>query len=267
MSEPASEVTPKRVIKQPKEKRPSFLDRPVTRRDFLKLTAAAGGAYLLKDILDSGVDTDEYTTPERVNEAILFLKKLNLELPQDQLYGFTFPSTGEVAQKYEEALAKKIGNPPISSLIIVQEKEPKTLVRSVKLLVGLEEKHESPAVNRSRNPDSHSLLYLPHYTQKDSVAEMALTLYHEGIHLFYQKAPSEKRNSQEIFDDENMPSIADAVLDQLLRTQGYKIGQEFETNQAYFRAVGENNRGIWEQQLKKLYELPADCCTFRPSSK
>lgn len=261
MSEPKSE-TAEKVAKEPKEKA-SFLDKPITRRDLLKLTAVGGVSYVLKDFIESNQDTNEYAVPQRVKEAILLLKKLNLELPQDQLYGFTFPSTGEVAQKYEEALSRKVGDPPVSSLIIVQETEPKTLMRSIKLFVGLEGKHDDPASSKNQ---PHSFLYLPSYTQKDPVDMTASIIYHEGLHLFYQDLSS--NGYQEKFDDEIMANIAEIQLRQLLRNRGFlKTESESDLERSYFQAVSENKRDIWEQALKKLYQLPQDCCVIPLTNK
>lgn len=265
MSEPKSE-TAEKVTKEPKEKA-SFLDKPITRRDILKLAAVGGVSYVLKDFIESNQDTNEYDVPERVEKAILFLKEIDLVLPKDQLYGFTFPSTREMAEKYEEALSRKVSRSQVPSLIIVQEKEPKTLIRFVRVNLGLEKKHDSPVVSPADNLDSPSLLYLPHYTQKDSTAETAVTLYHEGTHLFYQKPYPSTPTAQEIFDSENVPTIAaNVLLNQLLLERDHKV-LESTIAPAYFQAVAENNRGFWEQALKKLYELPADCCILKPANK
>lgn len=268
MDESKHEETHKRVIKQPKEKGPSFLDRPVTRRDLLKLAAVGGASYLLKDFIESNQDTDEYSTPEKVKEAILFLERLNLEIPQDQLYGFTFPSTKEMAEKYKEALSRTVGEPPVSSLIIVQEKEPRTFTRTAKVFLGIERRSTAPNATVGYSQYAPSILYLPDYTQKDTVAETAITLYHEGFHIFYQNPQDGESSGQRIFDREIMPTIAaDVLLEKLLRDKGYKMpDSDSSLASSYFQAVSENKREGWESALKKLNKLPADCCTF-PSIK
>lgn len=256
MSEPKREEGRKTKT----EESSSFLDKPITRRDLLKLGVVGATSYLLKDFIESNQDTDEYTVPERVEEAILLLKDIDLVLPKDQLYGFTFPSTKEMAEKYKEALSRQVGSPPIPSLIIVQEREPKTLTRFVKVNLGLERKHDAPTIFSADNLNSPAFLYLPYYTQRDSSERTVETLYHEGIHLFYQKISPSAPSNQEIFDDENMATMAaNVLLNQLLRERGYKI-PESTIAPAYFQAVARNNRAIWEEALKKLYKLPADCC-------
>lgn len=248
----------------------SFLEKPVTRRDLLKGAAVVGGAYLFKDLVETvAADPEKYKVPENFHQALALLEKVNLELPQDQLYGFTFPPTREMAQKYREALQKRVGDYQLESLIVVQKKPPRTFWGNLsQTLSGGPD--ETPRASRASSPDKSSFIWLPAHFIDAGLPTIASSLYHEGIHLFYQP-PANKDNKsetfQEKFDSENLPTISDVLLGRLLESNNLRIpGFETDTVRAYERAVAENNKDIWEKEFKKLYQLPRDCCTYIPLS-
>lgn len=243
-----------------------FFDRPVTRRDVLKLAGVGIGVYSLKDILDSfEIDPDRYATPEKVSAAIKYFEDIDLELPRDELYGFVFPSTKEMAHKYRELLNTKIeGSVFDTDLVIIQEKEPKTITQKflggipvVGRLVGTS---EDPYVSKMEYP---YFLYLPPYVKHYTVVEMANVLYHEGIHLFFQKgSPS---GPEDTFNREIMPNIADILIDNAMQSRGEKLVRHYTGNiEAYNRAIAEGDRAVWERHIKELYKLPQNCCTYQP---
>lgn len=264
---------PQPAEKSQKQKRGTrigrFLDKPITRRDLLKLGGAAAAAYLLKDIHSpQEIDPDRYKTPEKVLNAIKSLEDMDLQLPQDPLYGFGFPSTREMAKKYQEALSTKIeGSPFDSSLVVIQEKKPETITQAMVDMIpplgkifGIFEKSEVPHVLKGE-PD---YLYLPPYVARDSLVETAVVLYHEGLHVFFQEGESDGSN-QTTFNREIMPNIGNILLDRLLQSNGYELKRYYTKDyEAYDQAIRDNNREVWEQHLKTLYKLPQDCCTYQP---
>lgn len=242
-----------------------FLDKPITRRDLLKLGGAAGAAYLLKDLTSSLENVpDRYKTPEKVQDAIKYLEEVDLQLPQDQLYGFTFPSIREMAKRYRETLNAKIeGSPFDSSLVVIQEKKPRTMIQAIIGIIPPLRKifgtSEAPSVSKG---EPH-FLYLPPYVADYSVVEMAGTLYHEGLHLFYQGELGGSK--QDVFNREIMPNIADIFFDRAMLERGEDLKRYYTKDvDAYDQAVRENNRQVWEKHLKELYKLPENCCTYQP---
>lgn len=257
----------------PDDKLQELTPRGRSRRKFLRkaaivVTGTAVGAGIIYDVFKGNLEEiSQYEVPEKVTKAIDLLEQLDLQLPQDQLYGLTFPSTKEIAQKYQEGLTTKIGDPPIQRLIVKQEKEPQALSRRILRLLGRVKIHEAPEKSTGKSIEEHSFLYLPpYYATEDwiNIARTAITLYHEGIHLFYQQPA---KTDQELIDNENPANIASLLLMRLLKEKGHDLGELFffDDINAYERAVTENNKDVWEKELKKLYEVPEDCCTFSPA--
>ena len=100
----------------------------------------------------------------------------------------------------------------------------------------------------------------PHFIDSD-LPTIADFVYHEGIHLFYQQPADKSESLQDIFNAENMPTIANNLLGRLLKSRGHLMpGFETDTVKAYELAVAKNDKTIWEKEFKKLYSLPQDCC-------
>ncbi|MDO8522229.1 MAG: hypothetical protein Q7S08_03005 [bacterium] len=259
MSESGLEKSSKKSTPVEHNKSASFLDKPVTRRDALKGIAVVGAAYMIKDFGDyKQEELDQFEVPTKMREALELMDRLNLELPEDKLYGFKFPTTGEMAGKYKDALERQVGNPSIPSLIVVQERKPKTVIGSI---MHYGQGITAPRISRPNSPDSPSSLYLPDYSEKYSVQEMVLSAYHEGYHLFYQAGVD--NSAQGSFDAENITNIADILLSKLLDSLKYRVKSlGNEATKAYENAVAQNDKTIWEKYLKELYKLPENCCNF-----
>ena len=251
---------PEQVPSDGEAKESGFLDKPMSRRDVLKLAVAGSGAYLVKDWFDyQKEEREQFEIPPRIKEVFELMESLNLKLPEDKLYGFTFPTTKEMSQKFKEAIEKQVGDPTVPSLIILQERAPKTLIGSI---AHLDRGITAPRVSRSISPDSPSLLYLPDYSEKDSVPETIPYIYHEGMHLFYQTGVD---NSPEgTFENENIANIAQVLLGNLLKSMKHRLNNlDAGAGEAYEEAVRQNDKAIWEEYLKKLYKLPENCCTLK----
>ncbi len=249
------------------EKLTPFLDKPMSRRDFLKVTGAAAtavaGVYGFTDWRDfEKEELDQYKVHERMGQTIDLMESLDLKLSEDKLYGFTFPTTREMAGKFNEALKKEIGNPSVSSLIVVQERAPRTIIgRIAHAGRGI----TAPRVRRAQSSEFPSFLNLPDYSEKHSAPETIPYLYHEGLHLFYQELS--KNSSQNIFDDENIANVAEILLGRLLQSLNYRLsGFEGRAVEAYEQAVSQKDRKVWEEYLKSLYKLPQDCCVYQPAN-
>lgn len=236
----------------------------LTRRSFLKRSGALiGGAFVAQDVLRALYEPiAELGEPVESLKTIDFLEQINFEIPQDKLYGFTFPSTKEVAQKYKEMLNQTVGDPPIRKLIIVEEKEPGTISGRLAQLLGINSKSEDPKISRPQpGEDGPIFIYWPAQREEDQTSLRAISLYHEGLHLFYQSPP--KLDSDEaIFNQENMPNIGEILFERVLFENGFigEVTDFAEIISAYDRAVAEKNPEIWEKRFKNLYALSEDCC-------
>lgn len=245
--------------------------KKLSKKDFIKKAAIIFGIVVvilgidaLRGVIEFVRELDE---PKKAMEAIKFLEEANLQLPQDPLYGFTFPSTKEMAQKYGEALTRTKAPEP-RWLIIIQEKEPRSFIRQFLRLFESESKKEarkSPRVLVPKVGEKGSVyIYLPPSVVKDPPPELARWLYHEGFHLFYQPLRN-PTSDQEEFNDEVQPNISDILLGRALANRSdIKDYIEIDRNMAYDQAIRENNREIYEKALKELYELPQDCCIYQP---
>lgn len=223
----------------------------------------AGADYMVGDYRKfQQEELSQYYESPVVKATIELMDSLNLEIPKDELYGFVYPTTREMAMKYREALNKKVGSSQVPSLVVEQEKDPKTVIGS---FVHRNRGITAPRVNRSNSPDEPSILRLPSYMETQSIIHSVSDLYHEGIHLFLQKGAIDNSVPEKVFQQENMPSIADALLRGLLKSADDKLEDfDIELEAAYKEAVAKGNKSIWEIYLKKLYKLPQDCCTSNP---
>lgn len=249
----AARVEKPKEIRQ--EKAGGFLFRPISRRSLLFLSAAGVGGLLLRDFLESTKDQDEYGVPEKVEQAIAFLEEIDLELPQDELYGFTFPSTKEMALKYRTALNKPIGDPTSSSLIMFQQTEPRTLTRLAKRIFDFERfssEIESKIAQAHVGGQTVYTLPLPSWTLDETIPWFVALLYHEGMHFFYQDELGPK-NSQDFFKRELEANTGEVILKQLLRARGDVITQN-STDEAYTDAIAQKNKGIFEKELNRVYD-------------
>lgn len=240
------------------EKAGGFLTRPISRRNLLILAATTGGASvglgLLRDFLDATKDQDEYGVPEKATKALAFLEEANIALPQDELYGFTFPSTKEMALKYRAALNKPIGDPTSSSLIMFQQTEPRTLTRLARRIFGFEKfssEIESKIDQAHVGGQVVHILPLPSWTLDETIPWFAVLMYHEGMHFFYQDEGGPK-NSQEWFQRELEANIGDVILKRLLRASGDVITQT-STDETYADAISQRDKTIFEKELNRLY--------------
>ncbi len=233
----------------------------LTRRSFLKKTAllggVVGGTLALDTLRGVGEFIEEYENePKNITDVIKFLEE-DLQLPQDPLYGFTFPSTREIAQKYKEALLKTRDN-GLRWLVIIQEKEPKSVIKKIIRTSN------NPRISKpEKGEDGSVYIYIPPSMANDPPAELARWFYHEGFHLFYQ--PFYPPDSDEDrFNREIPTNIADILLGRLVSQRTGKEYFNIDIDRGYDQAVRENNRGLFEEELKKLYALPQDCCTYQP---
>lgn len=259
--------TPAIFEKQKPIEKPQLPPNQLTRRDLIKVGAAVTATLgISKDLIDTVSDMyaeEEFSEPEKIKKPLELLDELNLELPQDNLYGFTFPSTREMAQKYQQALGRKLASEPTKNWFMV------SIIRGrptlTKTILGLSSILDSPTVYQSSGPDDPAKLNIPSWILLlRSPAELAATVYHEGIHLFYQQ--KKMMSDQTVFDRENMAYIGDIFLIRLLRSRGYDINNATRDLEiAYDKAVDSNGKEIWEQELKKLEGLPQNCCTYQPS--
>lgn len=246
--------------------------RGLTRRSFLKRSGALiGSAFVAQDVLRGLAEPIlELGEPVESLKTIDFLERLNIEIPQDKLYGFTFPSTKEVARKYKEMLNQTVGDPPIRKLIIVEEKNSGTISGQLAQLLGVISKSGDPRISRPQpGEDGPIFIYWPAQREKEQTSVRAISLYHEGLHLFYQSPP--KLDSDEaIFNQENMPNIGEILLERVLFEKGLieEVTDYAEVISAYDRAVAEKKPEIWEDRLKRLYDLSESCCvqTRQPSN-
>lgn len=236
------------------EKAEGFLTKHISRRNLLFLSATGVGGLAFKDFLESTKDQDEYGVPEKVEKALAFLKEVDLQLPQDQLYGFTFPSTKEMALKYRTALNKPIGDPSTSSLIMFQQTEPRTFTRLAKKILGLERysnEIESKIDQAHVGGQVVHILPLPSWTLDETIPWFVALLYHEGMHIFYQDEGGPK-NSQDFFKRELEANTGEMILQRLLRARGDVIPQT-STYEAYTDAIAQKNKSIFEEELERLY--------------
>jgi len=237
--------------KKSPDKKENFLDKPISisRRNFLGMGVAAAGAYALKDWHDyRNEELSQYEGPKRLQEIIDLMEILDIHLPNDTLYGFTFPSTKEMGLKFKQALTTKVGTPPIPTLIIIQEKIPQSTIGS---LVHRDRGITAPRISRGIDSNSPSFLHLPEYSQTHSVQESIPYIYHEGVHLFYQEGHAGE--PERVFENENFANIANVLLDKFFKASN-------KATVAYDEAVANNKPEIWETYLKELYKLAPDCC-------
>lgn len=247
--------------------------KELTRRSFIKKVAVVsgivGGALSLDTLKGVGEWMDElYNVPRNAIEAINFLEETDLQLPQDPLYGFTFPSTKEMAQKYREALLKNLDDNPARSrwLIIIQKKEPRSSIIQFLRLFESEWKKDSrkdPKISKPESGKNESVyIELPPWMEKYPREQLAKTFYHEGFHLFYQPfyPPA---SDEEVFNREIPTNISEILLGRALSLRTGEEYFEIDIDRGYDRAVRENNRGLFEKELRKLYQLPEDCCTYQ----
>ncbi|MSU74361.1 hypothetical protein EXS57_01115 [Candidatus Kaiserbacteria bacterium] len=249
----------------------SFLDEPMTRRDFMRGALAVAGGFVISKGLEMGVkdyqefqkeENSQYSESLLVQAAIELMDNLNLELPKDQLYGFVYPTTREMAMKYREAFNRKVGDLQIPSVVTVQEKDPKTLIGSI---VHLKRGETVPRVQKSNSINEPSILRLPSRMERQTLVHSITDLYHEGLHLFFQSGKYDLSSPDNVFLHENMPSIADALLRAPLLAIDPSEDFDESVEAIYKEAVAKNDRSIWETFLKKLYELPEDCCVTVPT--
>ncbi len=251
-----NESAPQQTGKNP-DRNEKFLDKPITRRNFLGMGAAAAGAYALKDWQDyKNEKLSQYEGLKRIKYTLDLMEALDLPLPKDTLYGFTFPTTKEMALKFNDAFEKRVGaDEPIPSLTIIQEKNPESMVGK---FVHHNRGITAPYIERAPDADSPSVLYLPEYTKEDTPKETIPYLYHEGIHLFYQEGHADE--PERVFENENYANIANVLLDKFFRRSG-------NATRAYDEAVAQKKPEIWETYIKKLYGLPPNCCEQKPAKQ
>lgn len=240
----------------------SFWEEPVSRRNallaLLGLLGIGAGVSFLKDFAEAEVEIlSQYDLSERVTDALNFLQLVDTTPKRDSLYGFTFPSTREIAGSYHRVLQSWYNNPDEQPpLIIIEEKETGTVVRRLRQFLGLEEKNlEREAAILVRKPDEKyaDTIYLAPSFHTENIQERALTLYHEGVHLFNQL---EAKNDLEHFENEKYANIAEILLRKAFITRGFLIRtRNPQLLEAYIKAVVNNNPKIWEKVLKEVYEI------------
>lgn len=238
----------------------------VSRRAFLG--RAILGALAGQDVVRGlGEMWEEYTSQEGVkgvNKIVDFLETADFEVPQDKLYGFTYPSTKEMSQRWKEALHKTVGDPPMPYLLITQRNEPSTLTKRLISSLRLGEVEGNPFVTRpapGKEDKEGIFLSLPASTKEDSLPKASIFLYHEGLHLFFQPSPI-GFTPEEVFETENMPNVGEILFERTLFEKEFieEPADYAEIISAYDKAVAEKKPEIWEKRFKELYKLPEDCC-------
>lgn len=236
--------------------------KKITRRNILK------GALVAVGLAVGGIANHDYKTFQEeelsqyaespvFNAAIELMDKLNLEVPKDQLYGFIYPTTREMASRYKEARGKIAADSPASTLIVKQEKDPKSLIGRIKYRNrGMTD----PTALGVYSPETSVVLTLPSYMDTLSPNVQVAVLYHEGLHFFFQKGKYNKNaTTEEDFQRENMPNIGEILLLKSLVAAGIKLEDFYLTGTSeYNEAVAKGNKSIWENYLKKLYKLSED---------
>src|SRR5258708_5751017 len=222
------------------------LNRPVTRREALVSTLLAGGVIGAFKANQDYKDSDEAVRKEneyspQFVETLTFMFERNIQLPQDKLYGFDFPTTREMAIKYLDALQPYFepGNEETSpKLFVVQESEPLQITRKLRqaalysqtfpkwisdsliYMLGYE-----PIVHRgaygvtlvgATPEDSSTVSFASGFGQR-SLGDRTQTVYHEGVHLFFQ--PGDER-----FDDQFQAEIHANTANMLLSRELRKLG-------------------------------------------
>lgn len=242
------------------KERSSFWERPITRREALVVTATVTGLgtviYLARDFAASEEEElGEYQLSERVTDTLEFMKATELTPPQDLLYGATFPSTRDVAKQYLDAIIPWYLNPDSKPrLTVVEETNTSYFFRRIKRFLGMENyitEASEGTVIRAINEDEVDELYLNPSFQTANHTERAITLYHEGLHLFYQPA-----DLDDFLTSESMPNIGQILLSRLYIENGFLIrGVDRQLWAAYDQAIQQRNPRIWEQALKETYKV------------
>lgn len=242
------------------KEKPSFWDKPITRREALAgataITGLATVIYLARDFAASEEEElGQYQLSERVTDTLEFMRANELTPPQDLLYGAAFPSTRDVAKQYLDALIPWYLNPDSTPrLVVVEETNTSYFFRRVKRFLGMENyitEEAGGTVIKATNEDEADALYLNPSFQKANHTERAITLYHEGLHLFYHPADLDG-----FLASESMPNIGQILLSRMYIENGFLI-RSFSHSLwvAYDQAIQQRNPRIWEQALKEAYRV------------
>lgn len=195
----------------------NFLDQPVNRRDLVLLGMVGLVGLGVKDYLDAEEAVAAQFNPPSLEfaETLSLMQDYDVVLPRDELFGFTFPSTSEMAKWYIDRLQWSYAFGRDYPLVVVQESEPLQFTRKIRQLVGLEPRNRtdnSAAVVIYKTDDSESdYLYLAPGFPSSTPADRASTLYHEGLHLSDPEASF--RNQEDRFKPENKAWIGHVLLE------------------------------------------------------
>lgn len=238
-------------------------NRPVTRREFLFGVGLVVGGFVVKDYIEAVEEhNSQFELSATVSETLQFMQTLDIDLPIDPLYGFEFPTSREMAHMYHEVLIPGyVDTKQPYKLIIVQERDPKHMMRWVRQLLGIEKRNycgTRAVVVHGSSKEEPDFLYLAPSFKRNNMAERAITLYHEGLHLW---DPQAGRDEEDLFSSENKASIGEMLLQRayLQHPQQRYLIMNFSQNlaDAYDKAVTEGNPDIWKAALLELYGLLA----------
>lgn len=236
-----------------------WLNTPLrfTPRMLINLGAAALWIWAVVDYKGAQEEiASQFEVSDTVTTTLDFMHLYDLK-PVDHIFGHDFPSTGDVARRFAQDLMAPYLNPnTLSPLIIIEEKKPSFITRRVGQALGFEPKnHCFPTV--VKYGDDYATMFLPPGFHKQSLAERAVTFWHEGKHLFFE-APYREIETREA---ENQAHLGDSILTGLYINKGFVIaGGSIPTLRDYEEALANNDPGIWEEGFRSLISIPIDSC-------
>lgn len=235
-----------------------FLNQPFTRRDVLRSGIFVTAVYGMKDYYQTKEDTaSEYQITPQFVETLTALRNLQLELPQDSLYGFNFPKPADIPEKYLEVLQEpySIGKEGNAKLIVVQQLPTLTITRFIRRILKLEiddiSNQAEAEVLMGSTPDEPTFLVLSPYFVVDPLPNRMIQLYHEWQHLFDPEAHPDLGQLQA----ELKPNIGDILLARELMTNPqYKTLVRLNSTlvAAYDKSLQEGNPQTYEQALSEI---------------
>lgn len=228
--------------------------KPVSRRAFLGFLGVGAAAYIAQDYSDADrAISRQFELSPQFHEALQFMLNLEVTLPQDTLFGFVFPSPREIAESFIDRLQHTLIDPENPQLYVVQETPVTQWTRRISQFLNIEPKNHcsvGAVVYLRESKDQPDWMYLPEDFPNRSLAERAISLYHEGLHLFDPEAD----HSEDEFKRENKATIGTILLEKVLMAQKKQIilPSSLDLTHAYEEAVAKNNPEIWKEALLNL---------------
>lgn len=232
--------------------------KPVSRGEFFVALGIIGGAVAIKSVVQDYVEAEEevnrqFELSHQFEETLRFMSDIKVTLPQDTLFGFIFPSPKEIAEDFIKRLQQTLIDPENPQLYVVQETPVKQWTRRLRQFLNIEPKNHcsvGAVVYHRASPDQPDWMYLPEDFPNRSMVERAITLYHEGLHLFDPEAGY----SEDDIKRENKATIGTILLERVLMGQKKHIIplSDQDLSRGYEKAVANNNPGIWKEALLSL---------------